>query len=294
MPDVNPTNPADMPESVSGTAPELRVDVLDLDKQGHSATDVDLLYRIYLDKRIQSQMNFYESRVWENDRNADFTFTLGGLVMTISALIATVSATGNRPELALLSAVLPAFAALLASFRQLYGWERQSNIYRDSLLGLERVRLIAPDNDRVRVADLGKIFPQLVNSSESVFHGEVSQWGQFVAEKDKPNAELDAGNRSLKSLADDLQLSDDQLAAIATIMAAGKQREGNGSAQVTVSTPSLVASTVAGTALPAPARPNIPSNPLPPDEPGIVTGGPPRPNIPDNPLPPDVEGTAAG
>jgi hypothetical protein len=269
MPEAPEVQPNDMPESVTSTAPELRVDALDLDKKGHVQTDVDLLYRIYLDKRIQSQMRFYQSRVWENDRNADFTFALGGLVMTVSALVATVSATGNRPELALLSAVLPAFAALLASFRQLYGWERQSNIYRDSLLGLERVRLIAPDNDRVRVADLQDIFPKLVTSSESVFHGEVSQWGQFVSEKDKPNAEEDAGNKSLRSLAGNLNLSDEQLAAIATIMAAGK-RDSNG--ETSVSTPTLAASTVAGTALPAPAKPNIPNNPLPPDEDGTAAG----------------------
>jgi SMODS and SLOG-associating 2TM effector domain 1 len=269
MPEAPETQPADLPESATTTAPELRVDALDLDKEGHKPTDTDLLYRIYLDKRIQSQMGFYQSRVRENERNADFTFMLGGLVMTVSSLVATISAAGTRPELALLSAILPAFAALLASFRQLYGWERQSNIYRDSLLGLERVRLIAPDNDRVRVADLRQIFPQLVTSSESVFHGEVSQWGQFVSEKDKPGAEQDAGNKSLRSLASDLNLSDEQLAAIASIMAAGK-REGNG--ETIVSTPVLAANTVAGTALPAPAKPNIPTNPLPPDEDGPAAG----------------------
>jgi hypothetical protein len=269
MPEVAEVQPTEMPESVIGTAPELKVDVLDLDKKGHNATDIDLLYRVYLDKRIQAQMRFYHSRIWENDRNADFTFTLGGLVMTISALVAAISPTGNRPELALLSAILPAFAALLASFRQLYGWERQSNIYRDSLLGLERVRLIAPDNDRVRVDDLQKIFPQLVTSSETVFHGEVSQWGQFVAEKDKPTTEQDAGNRSLQSLASDLNLSEEQLGAIAAIMSAGK-RESSGA--TSVSTPALASATVAGTALPAPAKPNIPNNPLPPDEDGTAAG----------------------
>ena len=269
MPEAPEVQPNEMPEAANTTAPELKVDVIDLDKKGHLPTDTDLLYRIYLDKRIQAQMRFYQSRVWENDRNADFTFALGGLVMTISALVATISANGNRPELALLSAILPAFAALLASFRQLYGWERQSNIYRDSLLGLERVRLIAPDNDRVRVADLQDIFPKLVTSSETVFHGEVSQWGQFVAEKDKPDAEQDAGNRSVKSLAGDLKLSEDQLAAIAVIMSAGKR---DGTSETSVSTPTLAASTVAGTALPAPAKPNIPTNPLPPDEDSTAAG----------------------
>src|SRR5262249_31665943 len=120
-------------------------DVLDLDKQPHDRGDTDLLYRIYVEKRIASQVGFYESRVKENQFNADFTFTAGAFIMTLSSLIASISTTAGSasPYLSLLSAVLPAFAALLGAFRQLYGWERQTNIYRDSLLGLERVQLVA-------------------------------------------------------------------------------------------------------------------------------------------------------
>src|SRR6185369_914194 len=113
----------------------------------------------------------------------------GALVMTISSLVATISASVKdpfwTPFLTVMSAMLPAFAAVLASFRQLYGWERQASIYRDALLGLERVRLLAPDDDRITAADLTKVYPELVASSEKVFTGEVSQWGQFVVSADQ-------------------------------------------------------------------------------------------------------------
>jgi hypothetical protein len=208
----------------------VKISALELDQKQHDASDIDLLYRIYADKRINAQVNFYQSRIKENEKNADFTFALGALVMTISSLIATISATVRHPVwtplLTVLSAILPAFAALLASFRQLYGWERQTNIYRDALLGLERVRLLAPDDDRVAAADLGLIYPELVKRSESVFNGEVSQWGQFVVEKDKASQ----SDTVIQQYFNDLNLSDDQRAAIQTILSAGQSSNVNISA----------------------------------------------------------------
>src|SRR5690349_9986287 len=162
----------------TNTASERKITIFDLDQQAHSQEDVDLLFKIYQTKRINAQSDFYQSRIKENNRNADFTFSVGALVMTISSLVATISASVKdpfwTPFLTVMSAMLPAFAAVLASFRQLYGWERQASIYRDALLGLERVRLIAPDDDRITLSDLTKVYPELVSSSEKVFTGEVS------------------------------------------------------------------------------------------------------------------------
>src|SRR5512134_2847733 len=108
--------------NASGTLP----DFVDLDSEPLGREEIDHLYRIYQEKRIAAQVSFYESRMRENHLNSDFTFTAGALVMTLSSLIATVSASGGSSYLTLISAILPAFAALLGSFRQLYGWERQT------------------------------------------------------------------------------------------------------------------------------------------------------------------------
>lgn len=218
--------------------------VIDLDQQAHSQDDVELLYRIYMNRRIDAQAAFYRSRIIENDKNANFAFAGGALVMTISSLIATISAGGGYPTLSVLAAILPAFAALLAAFRQLYGWERQTNIYRDALMGMERVRLLAPDDDRVVTNDLTKIYPQLVTSSETVFTGEVSQWGQFVVDKEK--VEDTREGRSMSQLINDLQLNDEQRAAIYAVMSAGSKSELQATTNVVKQTDVTVSTEVPG------------------------------------------------
>ena len=196
-----------------------------------------MLYRVYAHKRIEAQVDFYQSRIKENERNADFTFGMGALVMTISSLVATVGASVRdpfwTPALTVMSAILPAFAALLAAFRQLYGWERQSSIYRDALLGLEKVRLLAPDDDRVAASSLQEIYPDLVQRSETVFTGEVSQWGQYVVDKD---GEKSQGDAAMNQLFGSLNLTDAQRETIQSILVAGKAGDVSISANTAKST----------------------------------------------------------
>jgi hypothetical protein len=250
MLDLNPSD---------GKPSQHQITVFDLDQLPHDQQDVDMLYRIYAEKRIESQKNFYKSRIKENNKNADFTFSTGAFVMTVSSLVATVSASIQdpfwTPALTVLSAMLPAFAALLASFRQLYGWERQASIYRDALLGLERVNLLAPDNDRISAADLRQIYPKLVTESETVFTGEVSQWGQFVVSADQ---KIDKGDLALQALFNNVELTDEQRASMQSILAAGKP---NSDMSVTST---VVKQVTATTQAPASA-PITPSAPLPMD-----------------------------
>lgn len=166
------------------------------DQKKHDDEDIKTLYQIYLSRRLQAQIDFYNSRIRENDKNSDFSFRAGALILTVSALIATISASVSSQDdqvlsfvLKVLAAVLPAFAALIASFRQLYGWDKQATIYRDSLLGLERVSLLTPDDDRLKHTDLAPIYPELVKRAEGIFNSEISQWGQFVLSKDKAAGE---------------------------------------------------------------------------------------------------------
>lgn len=243
----------------------------DLDSEMFNRSDVDILYQIYMDKRVAAQVSFYESRMRENQLNADFTFTMGALVMTISSLVATISASGGSSYLSLISAILPAFAALLGSFRQLYGWERQISIYRDSLLGLERVKLLSPDDDRMAKSNLEEIYPKLVSNSETVFTGEINQWGQFILEKDKGEEEPTTDSRALASLLDNL--SDEQKGIIAAIMTAGNKKPD----------PAVVITSEKTTPAALPTSSTLPPDDLPPPPPPAET-------------PPDEEGeqTAAG
>jgi hypothetical protein len=178
---------------------------------------MNLLFQLYLDKRIEVQLDFYQNRGRENQLNSDFTFTIGTLIMTLSALLATIGATAAIPIFALISAILPAFSALLAAFRQLYGWDRQSALYRDAALGLEKIRLLVPDDDRLAYSDISPLFPKLVISSETVFTAEVSQWGQVVmaSEEDEKEAQV---SDPLARLMASANLSSDQIAAIENIV----------------------------------------------------------------------------
>lgn len=170
---------------------------LTFDATAHTDEDIKVLYDIYTKKRLQSQIDFYQSRIRENERNSEFTFRAGALILTVSSLIATISASITpTPDnqaitflLRILAAVLPAFAALIASFRQLYGWDKQATIYRESLLALERVSLLMPDDDRLPHTNLTPIYPELVRRTEDIFSSEVSQWGQFILSKDKAAGE---------------------------------------------------------------------------------------------------------
>ena len=240
---------------------------VDLDQKLHERRDIEVLYRIYMEKRLASQASFYESRVRENQANADFTFVLSTVIMALSAFVATIGAFGNSPFLSLLSAILPAFAALLAAFRQLYGWERQISIYRDALLGLERVKLITPDQERQALADLPGIYPKLVNSGEEIFTGEVNQWGQFVQTSGKGQGET-TDERAMNTMMGSLQLTDAQIETIRKIVAAGTPKTAFSDQTITVSpeeTSALPAGND-GSAVPneatAPAAPAAPAAPV--------------------------------
>lgn len=169
-------------EQTTGT-----VKITPLSAQPLDVRTSDLLLRVYLLKRLQGQIDFYRSRVREYDNNAGFMMVMGALIMAISAVVSTLGAAENSPELALVTALLPATAALIGSLRQLYQWEKQSSLYRDAILGLEEAKLIAPDDDMYDPKQAPAYLPVLVESAENVFMGEINQWGQVAMGKGDEN-----------------------------------------------------------------------------------------------------------
>ncbi|MCU0500025.1 MAG: SLATT domain-containing protein [Anaerolineae bacterium] len=162
------------------------------------AATADVLLRLYLARRVEYQLGYYNSISKEADGNSELMFKLGALLMTASSLLAAFGTMATGPDapewtqsLRLLTALLPAFAALIGSFTQLYQWDRQSALYRDSILGLERARLLSPDLDEVDPSTALKVFPELVKSVEAVFQDEVNQWGQIALGKDQDGEDID-------------------------------------------------------------------------------------------------------
>lgn len=167
----------------------------------HNSDSAAKLLDVYLEKRIAGQRQFYKARIREFDGNSGLMITVGAAIMAISAVLSAAGATVQSPEIAFVTAILPAFAALVASFRSLYQWERQSALYRDAMLGLEEAQLLMPDRDIYDAKQAAAILPTLVRTTEQVFEAEINQWGQIAMQKDSDQQQDDL-NRALQDLAD--------------------------------------------------------------------------------------------
>lgn len=152
----------------------------------------EVLLRLYLTNRLQSQMRWYQARAAEYEINSDKVFRYGALIISATTVLAALG-TGNlaeflatigisniSAEIRILTAVLPAIAALITSISQLYNWDRQAKLYRDTIMGLERAQLILPTLENVDPVTAQRIYPQLVQQAEAVFAREADQWGQIA------------------------------------------------------------------------------------------------------------------
>jgi hypothetical protein len=159
----------------------------------HDVDASDILLRLYIRKRIEGQLDFYEKRIKEFETNSGFMVGVGAFIMAVSTVVSTIGATQNSPVLALITALLPALAALSASMRQLYQWDKQASLYRDAALGLQEARLLVPDMDMYEREDSPVILPQMIRTAEDVFTAEINQWGQIALGLDESaQAELAA------------------------------------------------------------------------------------------------------
>lgn len=191
------------------------------------APTAEVLTRIYLDKRLRYQMNWYQSRMTENDYNDGTMFKAAAWVMAISSVLAMGGAISDSTVLPLLTALLPPVAALITSFRSLYQWDKQTSIYQDTVLGLEEAMLVLPDQDDLEAFTAFTVYPQLVRSAESVFEKEAQQWGQVAAgqAEDRIGANVDAVERfanefGLSILDDDGMIDEEKMGKMRAILQA--------------------------------------------------------------------------
>jgi hypothetical protein len=151
-----------------------------------------VLLRMYLTQRLKQQMKWYQARAMEYEVNSDKVFRYGALIISLTTILAALG-TGNlaeflaaigisniSAEIRILTAILPAIAALMTSISQLYNWDRQAKLYRDTIMGLERAQLILPTLDKIDPVTAQRIYPQLVQQAEAVFEREADQWGQIA------------------------------------------------------------------------------------------------------------------
>jgi hypothetical protein len=125
--------------------------------------------------------------------------------------------------LALSTAMIPAMASYITSFRQLYNWDRQLTIYRDTQLSLESAKLLMPDLEALTPEEAHSLFPKLVQQVEGVIEKEAAQWGQIAIGKGEEEGQATAafGKTYAAALADSSgELDQRQLDALSGILEA--------------------------------------------------------------------------
>jgi SMODS and SLOG-associating 2TM effector domain 1 len=189
---------ADNPESTSNQTPNQNPEMADAARSDRAQLDpemADALTRLYWERRIHYQLSYYQKKVRDFEDNVDNAFRLGAILMTVASLLAALgvfvqSIPSLAALLALATAMIPAFASYITAFRQLYNWDRQLTIYRDTQLNLERSRMLLPDLDALTPEESHQLFPQLVQEVEGVLEKEAAQWGQITVDKDDKEGEV--------------------------------------------------------------------------------------------------------
>lgn len=140
----------------------------------------DVLLRIYTERRLKYQMDYYARRASEYENRADLIYRLGAILMTVSTFLASLGVLADNPIFSLLTAAIPAFVTFINAFSQLYQWDRVAALYRDTILNLEEVKLALPDDDRWSPSTALDMYTQVIAQSEQVFQKEADSWGQLA------------------------------------------------------------------------------------------------------------------
>lgn len=191
----NQANPPNVTPALSETQQFARVP----SKLDHPVETYQTLLEIYIKKRVEGQQAFYENRYKEFDTNSAFMVAVSAAIMAASTILSALGVYTQTALMAFGTAILPAFATLVAALRQLYQWEKQSALYKDASLGLQEALLIMPDRDTFDPRTANVITPHLIKTAEEVFTSEINQWGQIALGLEDQQSE-DALNQRLRDL----------------------------------------------------------------------------------------------
>jgi|GEM_PF-2898423 hypothetical protein len=144
----------------------------------HEDFETAFLKSIYIQRRYDRQIDWYENRVLEFEANSSFTSLVAAILLAVAAIIAAFSPFVNTTWVQILVAVLPTAAATIVSAQQIYGWDRQASLYEETISRLKDLRgKLKLDNPAV---DDEREVADAVAACEDVFSAESDQWGQDV------------------------------------------------------------------------------------------------------------------
>lgn len=147
-----------------------------------SDAELEFLTYLYRERRLQAQTTWYRNRKQEFEYNSNFTLLVSAVFVSAVGMVGALSAQMTDNFLVqLLPTALPALAAALAAFNQVYGWDRQRRMYDDTVAQLRAAssRLARGEGDERKIN-----FLETVQACEGVFGSESDQWGQGLIDQE--------------------------------------------------------------------------------------------------------------
>jgi hypothetical protein len=186
-----PYQNADYAEVLERSAAQIETQQSQEEKQGatsssqglrtpHTEAEAQALVRLYRNKRVQIQHDFYENRIAEYELNANFVTAAGVVLVALATFLSTLNAYLGSQVIILLIALLPVIASLLVSFEKIYGWVRQVSLYSDAYRRLKIDNTIPPVEGKASPRPYHEVLTDFVSSVENTLKSEMSQWGQNV------------------------------------------------------------------------------------------------------------------
>ena len=147
--------------------------------------DLQLL-ELYARCRLDDQLGYYKNRARLYERAAAQLAFCSAVVLVGGSTAAALAGQqiAQAGLWAVLAAVLPAVATLLAAFGGLFAFDQQAKLYDDAAKALQRLKRDAPD--LAGAQDPGEALRAYVERVEDVFRREQAQWGQFASEQKPP------------------------------------------------------------------------------------------------------------
>lgn len=145
-------------------------------------TDPRRQLEVYRLCRIDDQLKFYGDRRLEYDRAISQLGAVSGLVLALGGTSAALAgaSVGGHEIWAVMAAVFPAIATVLAAYGALYAFEQQAKIYADAVRAVQRIDRERPDLEGA--ADPAMAVREYVDRAEEIFRREQGQWGQLISE----------------------------------------------------------------------------------------------------------------
>jgi len=145
---------------------------------------------LYHKHRYEHQLDFYKKRQGEFTKAQTQAIVISiGLMFLVflAGAFESVDVPWLKLTSLLAAAICPVFSTAFAAYSALYAFEQQAKLYQDTIINLQRARVLLPDVKQGQSeVPFGAQLDKYVQEVENIFLVEQGQWGQ-LAKKMKPS-----------------------------------------------------------------------------------------------------------